>query len=206
MIVSHKHKFIYVRTRKTASSSLMHSLLEHAGPDDIFFGGGDEEWGAKNWEWGRDFAHWPIRAALQRGIFTPEEADKYIIFTVERNPWAKARSLWSFHKEDHGLSWEDWLRLSSGERDKRFVGSDWGLYTINGKLCADIILDFDQKENISKFISRLLKTPFEFGHHHKNLKRDSDYTKHYTPELKALVAEAYRNELETFGYRFGEKL
>ena len=38
MIVSHKHKFIFLKTRKTAGSSIQVTLAEHCGEDDIITG------------------------------------------------------------------------------------------------------------------------------------------------------------------------
>ena len=38
MIVSHKHKFIFFKTRKTAGSSIQVALANHCGPDDIITG------------------------------------------------------------------------------------------------------------------------------------------------------------------------
>ena len=35
MIVSHKNKFIFLKTRKTAGSSIEIALSKHCGPEDI---------------------------------------------------------------------------------------------------------------------------------------------------------------------------
>jgi hypothetical protein len=35
MIISHKHKFIFLKTRKTASTSTEFALDEICGPDDV---------------------------------------------------------------------------------------------------------------------------------------------------------------------------
>jgi hypothetical protein len=35
MIISHKHKFIFLKTRKTASTSTEFALNEICGPDDV---------------------------------------------------------------------------------------------------------------------------------------------------------------------------
>ena len=38
MIISHKHKFIFLKSRKTAGSSIQVSLAKHCGDDDIITG------------------------------------------------------------------------------------------------------------------------------------------------------------------------
>ena len=38
MIISHKHEFIFIHTRKTAGSAIKCSLAKYLGPDDIVVG------------------------------------------------------------------------------------------------------------------------------------------------------------------------
>ena len=38
MIISHKHKFIFLKTIKTAGTSIQAALEEHCGKDDIITG------------------------------------------------------------------------------------------------------------------------------------------------------------------------
>ena len=38
MIISHRHRFIFVRTEKTAGSSVEQALAEVCGPEDVITG------------------------------------------------------------------------------------------------------------------------------------------------------------------------
>ena len=41
MIISHRHRFIFVKTRKTAGTSIERFLSAHLGPDDVIMGAGE---------------------------------------------------------------------------------------------------------------------------------------------------------------------
>jgi hypothetical protein len=49
MIISHKHKFIFLKTRKTASTSTEFALNEICGPEDVVTPVGLIERSAQNW-------------------------------------------------------------------------------------------------------------------------------------------------------------
>jgi hypothetical protein len=53
VIISHKHRFIYIKTRKTASTSLEIALSAFCGPDDILtkFSDADEVIRAFDYRW-----------------------------------------------------------------------------------------------------------------------------------------------------------
>ena len=42
MIVSHKHKFIFVKTHKTATQTFLKFIKPHLGPDDVMAGDPEE--------------------------------------------------------------------------------------------------------------------------------------------------------------------
>ena len=40
MIISHKHKFIFIKTHKTSTQTFMKFIKPHLGPDDVMAGDG----------------------------------------------------------------------------------------------------------------------------------------------------------------------
>jgi len=92
MIISHRHKFIFLKPRKVAGTSVEVALARHCGEDDIV-----TPIGAFNPKWDDDpYAHpgkkWPgygrhatllrVRKRLGREVW-----DAYFKFAITRNPW-----------------------------------------------------------------------------------------------------------------------
>jgi hypothetical protein len=59
MIISHKHRFIFVHCRKAAGSSIAVSLSRYLGPDDLQFSGITD---------GIEHGVWPPRRVLREGL------------------------------------------------------------------------------------------------------------------------------------------
>src|SRR5687768_13795108 len=120
MIISHKHKFIFLKTRKTAGTSLDIALSRFCGPEDVITiinSEGDElrnELGfpgpqnhsipLRHWK-GKDFARVLIRrkkaryyehmrAGELRYRLPKDQWTSYFKFCIERNPYDKAVSLY----------------------------------------------------------------------------------------------------------------
>ena len=92
MIISHRHKFIYLKARKVAGTSVEVALAQHCGDDDIItpIGAFDPKWDedqyahpGKKWRgYGRHLPLIPVRRRLGRKLW-----DAYFKFAVTRNPW-----------------------------------------------------------------------------------------------------------------------
>ncbi len=92
MIISHRHKFIYLKARKVAGTSVEVALAQHCGDEDIVTSVGafnpnwdEEEYShpGKKWQgYGRHLPLIPVRRRLGQKLW-----DTYFKFAVTRNPW-----------------------------------------------------------------------------------------------------------------------
>jgi hypothetical protein len=114
MIISYKHQFIFLKTRKTASSSIQMALSTVCGDDDIIVG---DENNINNPNVDRNIdkafsrnTHVNLRQ-LKLAI-TEEEWQSFFKFAFVRNPWDLVVSRYHWEKKGIGCSvadFRDWL-------------------------------------------------------------------------------------------------
>lgn len=153
MIISHSHRFIFIRTRKTASTSTELALASVCGPDDIItpFCRRDEAlrsaFAARPPQHAFD-AHGDERfdrhasATEVRAIVGDNVWADYLTFCVERNPWEKVVSLY-FHryKTAPRPPLDDFV--FGGEMVDAY---NHPLYTVDGQLAVDHVARYEQLE------------------------------------------------------------
>ncbi len=140
MIISHKHKFIFVKTRKTAGTSIEVTLSKYCGPSDVVTEIAPREKGhtARNF-WidkargVKFYNHMP--ATEIRALIGDQTWNSYFKFCVERHPYLKTISLFHMHRHNQSgdksqYTFENWLRpdnapsdffMYADERDKLIV-------------------------------------------------------------------------------------
>ena len=113
MIISYKHRFIFLKTRKTAGSSIQSSLSTVCGDEDIIVG--DDMVDGKNIERniGAAFSRNPhVNLKQMRIAFTEEEWRSFFKFTFVRNPWDLVVSRYHWERKGKHCSVADfraWL-------------------------------------------------------------------------------------------------
>ena len=113
MIISHRHKFIFLKARKVAGTSVEVALAQHCGDGDIVTPVGEfnpkwdeEEYdhpGTKRRGYGRHSTLIPVRRRLGRKLW-----DAYFKFAIVRNPWDLVVS--QYHWATRGDDWHPFRR------------------------------------------------------------------------------------------------
>ena len=229
MIVSHKHRFIFVKTLKTAGTSIEVFLSSHCGDEDVVtpiippvpphcprnhLGLYNPLPAMRREGIRREFRrfrqrlksrnHLPahgIRRRIPRRVW-----NSYLKFCVERNPWDKTLShyCWRVSRnlpELAGMSFDDYLKTD-------FLPSDLPRYSDpgNGDLIVDRVLKF---ESLSQDLSQVfaeLGIPFngDLGARAKSGIRNSGqhYREVFDDRQADIVRRKFAREIELFGYAF----
>ena len=175
MIVSHSRKFIFLKTRKTAGTSLEIALSKYCGPEDILapinFDEGMRKTlsGRGKQNYARPFRELsPIQMyhRLRRGeeveLFTehmtavaamkrlgPEIWDGYLKFTIVRNPYDRMLSRFFWSMKARPAIREDW-RIESLDAFLRYraeyLNENWLIYTRGDEILVDDVVRFESFE------------------------------------------------------------
>ena len=216
MIVSHEHRFIFVKTRKTAGTSIERFLLPHLGQGDTIksiaarhdrgrFNPLPELWThpnrvdakvtVKHFVRGDRFsAHlpaWRIRNRVGRATW-----DSYTTFCFERNPWDKLVSFYYWRTRDDPTppDFETWVRTTPEL-------SGWPLYTIDDRVAVDVVGRYEHLEDdLAAVLERIgLDVAIELPHDKAGVRPAHDDVT-FSPELDEWVAEHFAREIELMGY------
>jgi Sulfotransferase family len=220
LIVSHEHRFIFFKTRKTAGTSIERALVPLCGPNDIITATHDGisgrndrlpvPLGAFAWCWRyRRIQRSPFatyypheRAELIKTLVGRKVFNSYFKFTIERNPWDREVSLYFWRtRKRPDTSFNDFVRSN---RRKYWV-DNFDIYTIGGNLAADHVMRY---ENLEPELAALARTigcaPSAITLPHAKQRRvdKADYRTYYDDELRDIIARRHRREIELFEYRF----
>lgn len=180
MIISHKHRFIFIKIQKTAGTSIELSLARFCGEADVITGfarSPDErlrkdlgvrgpqnvfiprsQYGLKDWKHSlidrqppKFWAH--MQAAEVRRRIPREVWDTYYKFCFERHPCEKVLSGYYWvHQQEPRPSITEFLESSECRRLMSFDD-----YTVDGKLIVDHVARFENLEAELTAIGQRLK-------------------------------------------------
>lgn len=180
MIISHKYKFIFIKTLKTAGTSIEVDLNKVLGETDIVTEIYPPEEGCIPKNYMGYMSHMSAMRVKER--VDPVVWNEYFKFCVEREPVDKVISHYCMLKNSPFLS-QYWRNLTfDGYMAKREFPVDTFRYTDeNGELIVDKILKYEDLENEFEDVTR------ELG---LNLKLTSRAKSGYRKDLKITEEQA----------------
>ena len=229
MIISHEHKFIFLKTTKTAGTSIEIALSEYCGPRDVITPVSAEDEriravlgyrGPQNYivpfaEYSvedmffflikgkrkRYFNHIP--AKVVRRFIGEETWKNYFKFCFVRNPWDRAVSQYYWRRaEGAPHSFAEFLD-SGNLRSLRKKGID--LYTIDGEVAVDRLCLYENMSEELAFLSDRLQLPGKLSlpkSKFSTRKHKGNYQNMFNKVEKDKVASLFAEEINMLGYKF----
>lgn len=202
MIISHKYKFIFIKTRKTAGTSIEVFLSNHCSHDDILTPIIPEEVMHSPRNYGNFFNHikaFELKKSIHENIW-----NDYFKFCVERNPWDKMISYYYMQRYRSGnkLTIEDFFSSED-------YCSDFFSYAdpeSPSKIIVDKIMRYESLSSDLEEFFNSINIPFngDLGFRCKSGLRNDG--KHYRDILSKdqakIVSNVFSREIDHFGYTF----
>lgn len=230
MILSHKYKFIFIKTNKTAGTSVEIALSQFLGDDDVITPIVEEDEqtrrdlgyrGPQNYlapareynlrgvasfvfkgkKQPRFFNHIPARRV--RAHVGEQVWNDYYKFCFERNPWDRVISHYYWlYKSEPRPAIPKYLQSSDVRKLKR-RGIE--LYTIDGQVAVDKVCRFENLAEELEAIRTQLGIPeeLELPHTKSKFRKDKrSYRDILDQEGRAKIAELFSEEIAICGYEY----
>lgn len=225
MILSHDWRFIHLKTRKTAGTSIELSLSALCGPLDIITPTSSEE--EANLRLGRppqNYLRGPVGKSRPDGLPRPDRVRDYynhmpaalVREYIGRRLWKRYRKI-AFVRNpwDREVSRYFWRTKGAGEHSpdgfRKFVTSepvddDWAIISIDGALALDFVGRYESLEDdFAKLLAEIgyrKLVPLARAKMGFRSAEGKDYRRFYDNETRDLVARMHAPLISAFGYTF----
>ncbi|MBU2578202.1 sulfotransferase family protein [Patescibacteria group bacterium] len=226
MILSYRHKFIFVKTQKTAGTSIETALSKFTGKNDIITPDdeiirmrmgypGSQNCGfekltnykLKDWyrlmhrrlkklNFYNHMPAWEIRKKAGTKTW-----NNYFTFCFERNPWDKVISYYYFKYRSKPKP-----TLSEFIRSKQLKNvSDWKRYTIGNQMAVDYVGKYENLTKDLEHIRKVICLPknIKLVNLKGDIRKDNrHYRKVLSKKDQQIIKNAFFKEIKLFGYKF----
>lgn len=230
MIISHKYKFIFLKTIKTAGTSIEIALSKFLGPNDIITPISPEDEkkrrdlgyrGAQHYlaplkdyklqdvtklitkgrRKSRFYNH--IAAKHIRENIEDEVWNDYFKFCFERNPWDRVVSFYYWRcRSGKSPTITEFLESSTIQKLKR---RGIGIYTLNGQIAVDKVCQYSALDKELEAIRNQLGIPEKLvlPHAKSGFRKDRrGYRELLNTSDKEKIAKLFSDEISNFNYKF----
>lgn len=223
MIISHSRRFIMVKARKAASTSIERAIIPQLSDNDVWTPISIPPIPGRNYyslwpvdlltaKWsvfrdlaGRDspfhhrfyFDHMPL--AKIRRTLAPDTFTAYRKYAFDRNPWDFLVSFYFFRRRKGEVANWDFDRFLH----EYPVIPNWDLYTEDGRVIADRVFRFEELDDGLRTIAGETGLAFDALPRDKaSYREQGGYRSFYTASSRDLVANRFARTIELLGYEF----
>jgi hypothetical protein len=206
VIASHAHRFVFIKTRKTAGTSIEIALSRQCGPDDLVtrISPADEELRAAAGGVGpqnddtdpSSYAHMGARRVIE--VIGRETWDDYFTFAVERNPFDVVASSYRYssRKPTFKKTFAEFVRSKRVER----LALNERLYRLRGEVIVDEVYRYEELPAAMADVSARLGLELDLPHAKQG--SGPHYRELYGPGDAEIVGERFARTIRDFGYEF----
>jgi hypothetical protein len=215
VIVSHEHGFVFMKTRKTAGTSVEISLSRICGADDVITPVTDDDEVLRRAHGGRGPQHYESPPNLERKAFNHmpvsmvrkmlgrKKFESYFSFAVERNPWDAVVSLyhWRFRDSEPGA----FAEYVASPAVETFATKNQRIYRIKGEAAVDRVLRYESLDSELATVWAELDLPGgpDLPHAKRGSRpRSPSYRSYYDETTRDRVAELFAAPIAELGYEF----
>jgi len=210
MLISHKHKFIFLKPGKVAGTSTeiyfekycYSSIDQWSQPDGDICDMYDGESGIVGERSPNTTSKWTnhMNAREIKNKIGKEIWDTYYKFGPIRNPFSRLVSYYKFFSYNNKMNFSEFCSLPTSRQG----GLLYYFYDLDKEKYDAFIKMENTNNDIQKVCNNLNLSEVDTLEKRKMRSDNKHYTEYYDDETRDIVAEKYAKDIEYFGYKFGE--
>ena len=214
MYISHKYKLIFLRTPKTASSSLSEFFIKNIpDPDAIYtpvedskIRGTLDQSIINKYKLNFKYYHFTLEDLVHNNLITPEQIREYKSVAVIRNPIDRQKSFYYFYKRWKGPNkpasieeYKSWTRSGSFINEPNSAIRQSSILTYGDNICGEYWL-YENINNSLQNLMNMLKLDIKYSlpNHKNNFRTDKQNEIQFDEEAMRELHSAFVNDFTLY--------